>query len=84
MRPENQRMQKWLADRGVTATPKRFLTGSMRGTWRLYDPAQKWTEELRQKLVSLGFLNFDGSEIPTFAGNGGTFCVFVRGHDELA
>ncbi len=83
MRRENKRMQDFLAANGVTAVPKYLAAGSLKGCWRLYNGQQKWSEELRQKLIRLGFAGFDGAEISRFAGNGGLFSVFVRGHDEL-
>ena len=83
MRPENQRMAAFLKANGVKATPKYFATGSMRGTWRISNCDQRWTPEIRQKLADLGFVGLDGTPIGEFAGNGGYFEVFVRGHNEF-
>jgi hypothetical protein len=49
----------------------------------LYDKDQPWTQALREKLTSLGFVSFDGQPIGEFAGNAGMFSVFVRGHNEM-
>ena len=83
MRPENKRMQAWLKANGITAIPKFIRDGSVRGCWRLYDKGEPWTPTLREKLMSLGFVGFDGQPIGEFAGNGGMFSVFVRGHVEM-
>jgi len=83
MRPENKRMQKFLEDHGIKATPKYLATGSTKGCWRLYDYGQKWTEELMNALNELGFVSFDGKPLNKYSGNGGMFQVFVRGHNEL-
>ncbi len=78
MRPENERMQRFLHDAGITATPKYLAAGSMKGCWRLYNKTQQWTDELCQRLTELGFVDFDGRPLNKFSGNGGAFCVFVR------
>lgn len=82
-RPENQRMQAFLAENGIDATPKYLPDGSLRGCWRLYNDAVSWSEELAGKLNALGFTDFDGKPLGRFSGNGGSFSVFVRGHNEL-
>lgn len=81
--PENQRMQAFLAANGITATPKYFHKGSLRGYWRLYNSGQRWTMDLANKLNGLGFVGTDNEPLDQFAGNGGAFCVFVRGHNEF-
>lgn len=81
--PENVRMQEFLKANGVEAVPKYFHDGSQRGCWRLYGRGQKYTPELQAKLTSLGFVDFDGSPLGQFSGNGGEFMVFVRGHAEF-
>lgn len=86
MRPENKRMQDFLRANGVEAHVKFIWRGSLKGCWRLFQPyATKilWTQELQDKLNGLGFVDFDGKSLGKFSGNGGTFCVFVRGHNEL-
>jgi len=83
LRPENKRMRNWLKRKGIDASVKYLWKGSMRGTWRLYNPKEKWTQELADKLSRLGFRGFDGKPLHQFSGNGGMFSVFVRGHDEL-
>jgi len=83
MRPENKRMQTFLKQNGITATPKYISTGSLRRTWRLFNLKQQWSMELANKLDTLGFKDFDGKALHRFSGNGGFFSVFVRGHYEL-
>jgi hypothetical protein len=82
-RPENRRMQEFLASKGIQAIPKYLSAGSLKGCWRLSNPATRWSDELANQLNALGFLNFDGRPLGKFDGNGGVFCVFVRGHNEL-
>ena len=82
-RPENKRMQEFLAANGIEAVPKYFSEGSMRGTWRLYNPAIKWSMELAEKLNALGFRRWDSEPLGRWDGNGGDFCAFVRGHNEF-
>lgn len=83
MRPENKRMQQWLKSHGIDAKPKWISTGSLKRTWRLFNPAIRWTDELAQQLNGLGFLDFDNRPLGRFSGNGGFFSVCVRGHEEL-
>ena len=54
MLEHNKMMQQFLADNGIKATPKYLKAGSLKGTWRLYDLKQKWTDELRNKLIQGG------------------------------
>ena len=82
MRSENKRMKAYLAANGVKATPKWIAKGSMKHVWRLWD-RRPWTKELAQQLNALGFRNWDGGPLGEFSGNGGSFCVFVRGHEEF-
>ncbi|MDE2020434.1 MAG: hypothetical protein KGJ13_08875 [Patescibacteria group bacterium] len=82
-RPENQRMQAFLASNGIKATVKYIAAGSLRGCWRLADGKQPWTTGLADKLNLLGFTDFDGQPLGQHSGNGGMFCVFVLGHNEL-
>lgn len=82
MRPENERMRLFLKSNGFTVTPKYLAHGSMRGCWRFYRPGS-WTQTDANALNALGFSGFDGRPLDLFSGNGGLFCVFVRGHNEL-
>lgn len=82
-RPENVRMQNFLAANGIRAKAKYQFAGSMRGTWRLFWPDTPWTQELVDKLSALGFQSAHCEPLSIHNGNGGTFSVSVRGHDEL-
>lgn len=83
MRPENKKMVEFLKANSIDATAKYQRDGSMRGTWILHNVNIKWSDELRDKLTSLGFTDYSGRPIDRFAGNGGIFCVYVRGHNEF-
>jgi hypothetical protein len=83
MRPENKRMQDYLAENGISARVKYFSTGSGKRTWRIYSPGEKWTNELQDKLTALGFVDYNNRPLHEYSGNGGAFCVFVRGHYEM-
>ncbi len=83
MRPENYRMMAFLKEHGIAARVKRMWEGSLKLTWRLHNPAVRWSQELADKLNALGFRDYNGSPLGAFSGNGGVFSVFVRGHDEL-
>lgn len=83
MRPENKRMQELLKSHGIKARVKYISSGSMRGVWRLYEPGTNYTQSLYSRLNDLGFVNFDGRPLDIYSGAGGTFQVFVRGHNEL-
>jgi len=78
MKQENKEMQDFLKSHGIDARVKRIDKGSLRETWRLYNPALKWTPELSKKLTGLGFRDFDGKSFTMFSGNGGIFSVFAR------
>lgn len=86
LRPENQRLLAFLQPHfpGLDLRVKRILDGSLKRSWRVYCPDVLWTEELGRKFVELGFTDLWGGRDLKFAGNGGQFCIFVRGHDELA
>ena len=83
MRPENQRMTRYLVAHGIKARVKYIWTGGLKGRWRLWGPGQYWTDELQGRLTTLGFLDYDGQPLRRWSGNGGEFCVCVYGHDEL-
>ena len=83
MRQENERMQKWLKGQGIEAKAKYLFKGSMKNTWRLYNPEIPWTKELWEKLNGLGFTDAFYKPLGQFSGNGGMFSTFVRGHYEL-
>ena len=82
MLEHNRLMKQFLAKNGIKATPKYLKTGSLKGTWRLYDLKQPWTDALRAKLTLLGFKDFSGLPLGPYSGNGGLFSVFVR-HTDL-
>jgi len=81
MLEHNRLMKQYLANNGIKATPKYLKAGSLRGTWRLYDLKQKWTDVLRKKLTDLGFKDYSGLPLGPYSGNGGLFSVFVRNAD---
>ncbi len=76
-------MQQFLHDNGIEAVPKRIYDGSLKNTWRLYNPGVRWSVELANQLTALGFASYNGRPLDGFDGNGGMFSVFVRGHEEL-
>lgn len=78
MLDHNKIIQDFLRKNGIIARVKRIDKGSLSNTWRLYNPNEKWTEELGLKLEDLGFRDFDGKPFNRFSGNGGVFSVFVR------
>lgn len=84
MRPENQKMKEYLALNGIDCTPKYLFDGSLKKTWRLYNPKIKWWDNtvLQNKLKELGFKDYNGHEI-TNTGNGGAFSVFLRAPLEM-
>jgi hypothetical protein len=92
MRPENKRTTDFLRKHGIEAKVKYIPTGSLKHTWRIYNPAIPWTVELAEKLEGLGFSGLhgpkfhrfirDGKEL-SFEGNGGVLSIFARGHYEF-
>lgn len=82
-RPENQRMQVFLALHGIQATPKWIADGSLKRSWRLYNHDMPWSIDLANQLNALGFRSLRNEPLGQFDGNGGLFSVFVRGHEEL-
>jgi hypothetical protein len=96
MRPENNRMKQFLKANGIDAEPKYISTGTLKGSWRLYglvngkyDYKKEWGEnhiqwwgniELQNKINSLGFTDLGGKRVSDCTGNGGKFCIFVRGN----
>ena len=83
IRPENKRMQDFLAKHGIKADAKYLDTGSLKGRWRLSNIDTKWTVELADRLNVLGFRDFDDRCLHKYSGNGGLFSVFVKGHYEF-
>jgi len=83
MRPENNRMQEFLAANGIKARAKYTPDGSMKYNWRIYNYQTPWSEELAAKLNGLGFTDFMGKPLGRFSSNGGVLSVAVRGHYEL-
>lgn len=84
-RPENLRMEKYLAEHGIQARAKYMADGSMKGSWRLYNHEIQWygNPSLINKLNDLGFRSFRGAPLNEHHGNGGKFSVFVVGHNEF-
>ncbi len=80
MREENKKMQAFLKENGIDVKVKFISAGSLKQTWRLYNPKIKWfyNTELREKLHNLGFRDFDGKMLNRFSGNGGIFSIFAR------
>lgn len=78
MRPENLRMKEFLKSQGIECQPKYMWAGSLRGTWRLYNPNVRWSAELAAKLNALGFTTSWNEPLNAHSGNGGMFSVFVR------
>jgi hypothetical protein len=85
MRPENKRMQNFLAKNGINCVPKYISEGSMKGQWRLVGKNpdgtyQKWygNTALQNKLDRLGFIDGLGHRLNNNSGNGGVFSVFVK------
>lgn len=82
MKTENKNAQAYLLHHGIKCRAKYFPTGSVRG-WRFSDARTRWTDALRERLAALGFTNYNGEPLSKHSGNGGTFCIFCRGHEEL-
>lgn len=80
MRIENKNMKSFLNANGIKARVKYIATGSLKGSWRLYEPKTDWYNniELQEKLTALGFTDFDGKPLNKFSGNGGKFSIFAR------
>lgn len=72
-RPENKRMEDFLLYHGIKAKVKYISTGSQKGQWLIYNPNIKWygNNELIQKMINLGFVDFDNKKLSKFSGNGG-------------
>lgn len=79
MRIENKKMVEFLKANGIKARAKYIATGSLKGTWSLYEPNTDWYDntELQEKLTALGFTNFRGAPLDKFSGNGGRFQIFA-------
>jgi hypothetical protein len=77
-------MAEWLETQGVHVKKARFIWhGSLKTCWSLYDPAQRWSLELADKLNGLGFRGFDDKPLHRYSGNGGMLAVFAKGHAEM-
>lgn len=84
MRSENQKMHNFLAENGFADVRVKYLDkGSLSGRWRLFKPDCRWTEDIANKLTSLGFKDFDNNALSAHSGNGGSFSVFVIAPDGL-
>jgi hypothetical protein len=83
MREENKAMQNYLKYHGIECRVKYIWNGSIKHTWRLYNPEIRWTDELAQQLNDLGFRDFDYKPLGKYSGNGGVFSVCVRGNYSL-
>ena len=83
MLEHNIKMKKFLAKNGIKATPKYLSTGSLKGTWRLYNRGTEWSEELMNKFIALGFKDFEGKELSKYSGQGREFSVFVQYYKSL-
>lgn len=83
MRPENKACAEFLKQHGINVKVSYCRSGSMRGSWRLYNPSLPWTEELAAKLNSLGFHGYGGEPLNKYYGNGGVFSASVYGHPEF-
>jgi len=81
MLAHNREMKIFLESHGLKLMPKRFDTGSMRGTWRLYNLNLKYTPEIQEKLTGLGFTDWDGSSLDRHSSNGDivSLCVQFKG-----
>ncbi len=83
MKEENKKMKLFLAENGISCRVKYIDSGSLKGTWRVYNSTQKWNQDLINKLHSIGFNDFEGNLFSLQSGNGGVFSVFATGHNEL-
>ena len=92
MRVENTKMQNFLKNNGIKATPKFIWKGSVKGCWRLYyyekvngnNIYTDWYNNPRlwEKLNNLGFTDIWGKPLNKHSGNGGVFSIFTR-HNTL-
>ncbi len=84
MREENKKMTAFLKENGINARVKFIFDGSLKNTWRLYNPKIKWfdNKELQLKLTGLGFRDFDGKKLCNFSSNGGVLSIFAMNKDK--
>lgn len=80
-------MQDFLLANGIECAVKHFNTGSVR-CWRLCNPDLPATQELVDKLTTLGFRHYahdtwHPEPLQLRDSSGGAFQVFVRGHEEF-
>ena len=80
MRHENEKMRKHLLENGIDCRVKFIWDGSLKGTWRLYNPNTNWHDntQLWEKLTALGFKDYNNQPFTQFSGNGGVFSIFAR------
>jgi len=80
MKAHNEQMKALLKANGIDARVKLIEKGSLKGSWRIYNPDIQWygNTELHNKLSSMGFKGYFGGELGNFEGNGGVFMVFLR------
>lgn len=83
MRIENKRMMAFLRHYGIRAKARYTPTGSMKGTWNIWDLETKWEPGIRAMFGALGFMDYDGQPLKEWSGNGGRLSLSVRGHNEL-
>ncbi len=83
-RPENKRMETFLAENGIKAKATYWWKGSMKRTWTIQSRTEKWTDELLNKFTALGFRNWDGQALKFLANSGDDLYLCVTGHLEMA
>jgi len=85
MRPENKRMAEFLQIHGIKCNAKYIQTGSMAGCWRLWAKREVWGDDVKKKLDSLGFRDYDMNPLDYLAAEqDGSSCIFVRGYKFIA
>ena len=82
-RPENARMEAFLLHLGIPAQARYAAKGSMKGTWQIWSMKFQWSDEVRVRLIELGFTNAWHEPLSVHSNNGGYFEITVRGHNEF-
>lgn len=82
-RPENARMEAFLLHHGIPAQARYAAKGSMKGTWQIWSRKFQWSDEVRERLTALGFMNAWREPLSAHSNNGGYFEVTVTGHNEF-